>query len=76
MTRETLERYTEVRPCIVDGMPDAHTAWLNVESQSFCVTAQPCETKEEAEWMCKMLAKALARIVEDNKPICDDLTHW
>jgi hypothetical protein len=56
-------KYTFIQPCVVEDEWDAHTVWLKVDGQSFCVTPLACDTKEEAEWMQKMLVKALARII-------------
>lgn len=58
-----LSTYTEIKPCIVPDEPDAHTVWLKVGAQKFCVTNIPCETKEEAIWVQKRLAEALASVV-------------
>lgn len=41
--------------------------WLTVGCQSFVVTGIPCDDKQEAEWFRTMLAKALVKIVEENK---------
>lgn len=60
------EQYTLCKPCCVDGEPDAHTVWLKVGVQSFCVTSFACETKDEAEWTRDMLAKALATVVAES----------
>lgn len=60
------EQYTLCKPCCVDGEPDAHTVWLKVGGQSFCVTSFACDTKDEAEWMRDMLAKALAKVVAES----------
>lgn len=59
-------QYTLCKPCCVDGEPDAHTVWLKVGVQSFCVTSFACETKDEAEWTRDMLAKALATVVAES----------
>lgn len=59
-------RYTLCKPCCVDGEPDAHTVWLKVGVQSFCVTPFACETKGEAEWMRDMLANALATVLAES----------
>lgn len=61
-TRNIMEKYTRVSPCVVEGEPDAHNAFLVVDNQSFCITSLACDTKEEASWMCWMLAKALEKI--------------
>ena len=59
------ERYTCIKPCCVEGEPDAHTVWLKVGAQKFCVTSEACETKQDAEEFRRMLASALACLVED-----------
>ncbi len=61
-----MERYTEIKPCVVDGVPDAHTVWLKVTNQSFCIGTYASETKEEAEWLRDMLCVALAKIVREH----------
>jgi len=63
LIQRLMRDYTKIEPCVVNGEPDAHTAWLIVEAQSFLVTNNYCETKEDAEMMCKMLATALSRIL-------------
>jgi hypothetical protein len=63
LEKTMLHNYTHISPCVIEDMPDAHSAWLTVGAQGFCVTPQGCETAEEAEWMRVMLAKALATIV-------------
>ncbi|MCE5269525.1 MAG: hypothetical protein LLG00_16740 [Planctomycetaceae bacterium] len=60
--RKMAERFTAIRACAVEDAPDAHTAWLKVEQQSFCVTPAYCDTAEEAAWVCLMLAKALLKV--------------
>jgi hypothetical protein len=60
------DKYTMCKPCGADVAPDAHTVWLKVGVQSFCVTVLPCETKKSAEWMREMLAKALATVVAES----------
>jgi hypothetical protein len=62
-TADLLARFTEVKPCVVEDWPNAHTAWLKVGVQSFCITPAACETKEEAEFMAMQLARALRRIL-------------
>lgn len=57
--REFAKKYTAIRKIIVKGEPDAHTAWLVVGGQRFCVSPQYHDTPEEASWQCWMLAKAL-----------------
>lgn len=55
---------TESRPCVVFDTPDAHTVWLKVGVQQFCVTNEAMETEVEADWMRDMLAEALATLIE------------
>jgi hypothetical protein len=56
--------HTEKRPICCEGLPDAHTVWLRVGVQQFCLSGTR-ETAAEAEWMRSMLAKALANVVRD-----------
>jgi hypothetical protein len=56
-------KYTAIRPTVMKGCPDAHNVFLIVDNQQFCITPDGCETKEEAEWMLKMLCLALDKIV-------------
>lgn len=54
--------HTEKRPTYCEDMHDAHTVWLRVGVQQFCISGVR-ETAGEAEWMRAMLAKALANVV-------------
>jgi hypothetical protein len=63
-----MEKYTEIKPCVVEGTPDAHNVFLKVTNQTFCVSAYACDTKEDAEWMRDQLCVALEKIVADNCP--------
>lgn len=65
LEQRIMQAYTEKRPCVMDGYPDAHTAWLRSGVQQFCVTPDGCESAADANWYQAMLAKALARIVRD-----------
>jgi hypothetical protein len=40
--------------------PDAHTAWIVIDHQSFCIGSM--ETEEEASWMCYRAAAAMERL--------------
>jgi hypothetical protein len=64
----TALRYTRVREVVMPDAPDAHTAWLVIGNQSFTV-GPAYETREEADWMCWMLAKALISVREDIGPL-------
>ena len=63
---EVFLEYTEVRPVVVEDEPDAHTVWLVVGVQQFCL-ANHSETKKGAEWTRRMLSAALGRIVAEVK---------
>jgi len=63
-------KYTFIKPCCVEGEPDAHTVWLKVGNQLFCVTPQACDTEQDAEWFRNMLAGALASVVNDFTKTC------
>lgn len=68
LTEHIRENFTHVKPCCVEGAPDAHTAWLKVGPQSFCVTHMACDTKDEAEWYRTQLATALGNMVDTLPP--------
>ena len=59
------DKYTFIKPCCVQDTPDAHTVWLKVGPQSFCVTSLACDTKQEAEWFQERLAGALFLMVKE-----------
>lgn len=61
-----MEKYTEIKPVVVEGFPDARTVWLKVTNQSFCINHYS-ETLEDAEWMRDMLCVALAKVVSDSR---------
>lgn len=58
-----MEKYTEIRSVVINGAPDAHNVYLKIDHQSFCVTKQACDDREEAEWFRNQLCIALARMV-------------
>lgn len=62
------ERFTALKPCVVGGdddeATDPHTVWLTVGVQSFCLEGYR-DTKEDAEWMRLMLAKAIAAAIRE-----------
>jgi hypothetical protein len=65
-----MERYTEIKPIVVDGSPDAHTLWLKVGNQSFILSAGGQvfhDTKQEAEWARDMLCIALDAMTQDKR---------
>lgn len=63
LAKNMRDKYTMKKPCLVndDGTPDAHTVWLVVGVQSFCLDGY-MDTAEEADWMRLMLGKALAGV--------------
>lgn len=61
------QNYTKTQPCVVEDIPDAHNAFLIVGNQQFCITREPYDTEEEAQWFCVMLAKAIGKIVREMK---------
>lgn len=60
-----MEKYVEIKPVVMEGYPDAHSVFLKVTNQRFCVTPYGCDTKADAEWTRDMLCVALAKIVAD-----------
>lgn len=62
---DRIKKYTDIKPVVMEGFPDAHNVFLQVTNQRFCVTPYGCDTKEDAEWMRDMLCVALERIVID-----------
>ena len=58
------KKYTRIREIVDGDEPDAHTAWLVVDNQQFCVSILAHKNAEEASWKCWMLAKALNKIVD------------
>ena len=55
------ERWTRIRTIVVEDVQDAHTAWLVVGGQQFCLNRYS-DTAAEASWTCWLLAKALLKI--------------
>lgn len=62
--QELMQRYTEIRRCVVAGVPEARTVWLTVDGQQFCVTPLAMDSLDEAEHMQQMLARALLTILK------------
>ena len=66
MTTEGLmQAYTER---IAVPAPDGgvhYTVWFTVNQQSFCITPDPRDNYEEAEWLRLALAKALKVLVDE-----------
>ena len=56
-----MERFTEVRPVLVQDAPDAHLLFLKIGNQQFTIGSHH-DTKEEAEWERDMLCIALDRL--------------
>lgn len=60
------EKYIKLSPVVCEGMDSAMRTDFVVGSQSFTITPYGC-TKEQADWMGDMLAKALHTFLEENK---------
>jgi len=56
-----MRRYVEIK-LVPESVPDEYNVFLTVGPQSFRITPEPMETREDAEWMASMLCIALARI--------------
>lgn len=56
-------KYTRIRRVAVEGVPNAHTVWLQIGTQQFCIWDY-VECKEDALWHCWILAKALVALLE------------
>lgn len=63
--RRKIEKYTDIKPVVIEDWPDAHHVFLQVTNQRFCVTPHACETKDEAEFKRDMLCVAIEKIVRD-----------
>lgn len=63
--REIAAQYTRIRRIVIEGFPDAHTAWLVIDQQSFCITPQARDTAEHAAGLCWQLAVALLRMMKE-----------
>lgn len=60
-----MERFTEIKPCVVKDHSDAHTLSLKIGNQTFRLSSGVGEfydTKDEAEWVRDMLCIALDRL--------------
>lgn len=55
------KQYTRIRLILVEGEPEAHTAWLMVGGQQFRLNGHS-DTPGDASWQCWMLAKAILKI--------------
>ena len=67
LEKKMFDKHTEKRPAVMEGASDAHTVWLRVGVQQFCVSGVYAEeSAEHAEWLRAMLAKALANVIRLN----------
>lgn len=60
-----MERFTDIRPVVVEGHPDAHLLLLKVGNQQFQLSngvSEFFDTRAEAEWSRDMLCIALDRL--------------
>jgi hypothetical protein len=60
--RSIAGKLTRVTEAYDDEWPDAHAAWLTIGPQHFKVGV--FEDREEAGWMCLMLAKAMIAVID------------
>jgi hypothetical protein len=60
---ELRDRFTYCQPCCVEDTPDAHTVWIKIDNQSFCIDGYQ-DTKDDAEWMRLMLGKAFRTLLD------------
>lgn len=65
--RLILSRYTYARRIVVEGEPEARTVWFNIQGQQFCITPHYVDNEEEAYWFRAMMAKALAKLIEEER---------
>jgi hypothetical protein len=70
-----VRKYTAIRPILVPDdaepsgvVPGAHTAWLYVGVQHFCI-GRHSDTAAGAAWECWMCAKALAAVIAEESPL-------
>ena len=70
---EILEKYTgsSVYQDEAKEFPEAHMTFLHVGAQFFYITPAFCEDIAQAEWMRKVLAKALAALVTEQRGLDD-----
>jgi hypothetical protein len=61
--RSIAKKYTRVTAVVCSDWPDCHQAWLTVGPQHFPIGAA-METRDEAEWQCWMLAKAMIAVID------------
>jgi hypothetical protein len=64
--QRVLKKYTRSQQCTMQDFPDAHTVWLDVGSQHFCITPEGVEDKDQAYFMRRMLAEALTNIINEH----------
>jgi hypothetical protein len=67
-TAQDMQKYTFIRPVVMEGYPDAHNVFLKITNQTFRIDTHACETKEEAEWLQTQLCVALAKMVNEATP--------
>ena len=70
---EMLEKYTDIPECLDKNgeCPEEYEVFLDVGVQRFVIGRTASEDIEQAEWMRKMLAKALAAIVTEQRGLDD-----
>lgn len=65
------DKYTFARRVCVDETPDAHTVWIKIGVQSFCIDGYQ-DTKKEADWMRLMIGKAFVTMLATASPAPPD----
>lgn len=60
LERRILSKYLRTRKIVCEDDPDAHTSWIVVDHQSFCIGTH--EAEEFASAFCIQAAIALARM--------------
>lgn len=63
VAEKILRGNTKAKRIACKGYPGAHTVWLRVGPQEFCVTPIPCDTLEETKHFRDLLANALTNLV-------------
>lgn len=58
------ENYLRIRDVVMDGYPNACAVWLVIGNQYFPLSIE-LENKDEANFICRMAAKALAKLVAE-----------
>lgn len=70
--REIAAKYTRISFILVESQehelgyePDATIAWYRVGVQQFRITPEPYSNRDEASWVCWMMAKAIESMIDE-----------